>query len=304
MAERLSDIVSKIQNVQQLKAVFTAMRGIAASRAQNGRSLLAGIEAYTAIISQAIGEALDLLPTDVSATPAPGHSKRGFILFCAEQGFAGSFSERVFTVAGSDLEGAVTLVVGTRGAAVARERGIRPNWSTAMTTRVEGIAGFASRLADVLYGYIARGTIARADILFSRSTSAGIVIDRHSLLPIDFEIFERPMKQQAPLITLAPELLLERLAAEYVYAQLCAAAMHAFVAENEARMIAMVAAKNNTETKLTGMLQRERQLRQEEITTEIIELAAGAEASQTTSSKTILGTNLSSSIMTKSFHRE
>jgi hypothetical protein len=37
MAERLPDIVTKIQNVQQLKAVFTAMRGIAASRAQNGR---------------------------------------------------------------------------------------------------------------------------------------------------------------------------------------------------------------------------------------------------------------------------
>jgi F-type H+-transporting ATPase subunit gamma len=277
MAERLSDIVTKIQNVQQLKAVFTAMRGIAASRAQNGRSLLAGIEAYTTIISQAIGEALNLLPTDVSAGPAPGRSKRGLILFCAEQGFAGSFSERVLEVATND-DGPAVLVVGTRGAAVARERGIRPDWWTPMTTRVEGIAGFTSRLADVLYGYIARGTIATADILFSRSTSGGIVIDRHSLLPIDFERFERPIKQQAPLITLAPELLLERLAAEYVYAQLCEAAADAFVAENEARMIAMVAAKNNTETKLTGLLQRERQLRQEEITTEIVELAAGAEA--------------------------
>jgi F-type H+-transporting ATPase subunit gamma len=278
MAERLPDIVTKIQNVQQLKAVFTAMRGIAASRAQNGRSLLAGIEAYTAIISQTIGEALNLLPTDVSAAPAPGRSKRGLILFCAEQGFAGSFSERVVEVATNDVDGAAVLVVGTRGAAVARERGIRPDWWTPMTTRVEGIAGSTSRLADVLYGYIARGTIATADILFSRSTSGAIVIDRHSLLPIDFERFERPIKQQAPLITLAPELLLERLAAEYVYAQLCEAAAHAFVAENEARMIAMVAAKNNTETKLAGLWQRERQLRQEEITTEIVELAAGAEA--------------------------
>ena len=60
--------------------------------------------------------------------------------------------------------------------------------------------------------------------------------------------------------------------------------MHAFVAENEARMVAMVAAKNNTETKLAALVQRERQLRQEEITTEIVELAAGAEASWTTAS--------------------
>lgn len=279
MAERLSDIVTKIQNVQQLRAVFTAMRGIAASRAQNGRSLLAGIEAYTAVISHAIGEALNLLPTDITATPVPGPSKRGLILFCAEQGFVGSFSEGVLEAARGDLDGAASLVVGTRGAVVARERGISPDWWIPMPTRVEGISGFASRLADVLYGYIARGTIATADILFSCSTSGGIAIDRHSLLPIDFERFKRSIKHQAPLITLAPELLLERLAAEYVYAQLCEAAMYAFVAENEARMIAMVAAKNNTETKLDALLRRERQLRQEEITTEIVELAAGAEAS-------------------------
>ena len=34
MAERLTDIVTQIRNVRQLEAVVTAMRGIAASRAQ------------------------------------------------------------------------------------------------------------------------------------------------------------------------------------------------------------------------------------------------------------------------------
>lgn len=284
MAERLADIVTQIQNVRQLGAVVTAMRAIAASRAQKGRSLLSGIEAYADVVSRAIGQALNLLPMDMPMdimTSAPlRHGKRGLILFCAEQGFAGSFSERIFEAAGDDLEGATSLVIGTRGAALAGERGIKPDWSAAMTTRVEGIPSVANRLAEVLYGYIARGAITTADIVFSRSVSGGIRIDRHSLLPIDFGRFARPIESQAPLITLAPELLLERLAAEYVYAQLCEAAMHAFVAENEARMIAMVAAKSNTETKLAALLQRERQLRQEEITTEIVELAAGAEASR------------------------
>jgi F0F1-type ATP synthase gamma subunit len=72
--------------------------------------------------------------------------------------------------------------------------------------------------------------------------------------------------------------LLENLAAEYVYAELCEAAMYAFEAENQARMIAMTSAKTNIETKLAGLVKREHLLRQEEITTEIIELAAGADA--------------------------
>ena len=282
MAERLSDIVTQTRNIRQLNAVVTAMRGIAASRAQRGRALLAGIEAYTAVISNAIGEALTLLPADGVAVQERAGAKRGLILFCAEQGFAGAFSERVFDAAGTDIGGAVTFVVGTRGAAVAGERGITPDWSDAMTTRIDGIADFANRLAEVLYGYLARRAIAKVDILFARSVAGSIRIDRHSLLPIDFTRFARPQRQQPPLITLAPQALLERLAAEYVYAQLCEAAMQAFVAENDARMAAMAAAKNNTELKLAALKQREQQRRQEEITTEIVELATGAEASRTT----------------------
>jgi F-type H+-transporting ATPase subunit gamma len=281
MAERLADIVTQTHNVRQLAAVVTAMRGIAASRAQKSRSLLAGIEAYSDVVSRAIGQALSLLPSDMTASPPLRHARLGLIMFCAEQGFAGAFSERVLDAAAGDLGGAATLIVGTRGAVVANERGIKPAWSAPMATHVDAIPSFANRMVDALYGHVAAGTIAKVDILFSRSVSgSGIHIDRHSLLPIDFERFVRPLEKLAPLTTLAPQLLLERLTTEYVYAQLCDAAMHAFEAENEARMMAMASAKTNIETKLAGLSQRERQLRQQEITTEIVELAAGAEASR------------------------
>ena len=222
-----------------------------------------------------------MLPLDIATAPQLRRGRTGLILFCAEQGFAGAFSERVLDAVTGDIGGATSLVVGTRGEAVANERGIKPAWSAPMATHVEAIPGFANRLADALYDYVAAGTIANVDIVFSRSVSgSGIHIDRHSLLPIDFGRFARPVEKHAPLTTLAPQLLLERFAAEYVYAQLCEAAMHAFEAENEARMMAMASAKTNVRTKLAVLSQRERQLRQQEITTEIVELAAGAEASQ------------------------
>lgn len=279
MTERLSDIITQIQNVHQLESVVTAMRGIAASRAQKSRSLLAGIEAHTDVVSHAIGQALSLLPTDVTGAPSHRHTKPGLILFCAEQGFAGAFSERILDAVADNLDGTVILIVGTRGSVVANERGIKSTWSTPMAAHIDAIPSFANRLVDALYGYVATGAVANVDVLFSRSVSgSGIQIDRHSILPIDFSRFKRPIDDLAPLTTLAPPLLLERLAAEYVYTQLCEAAMYAFEAENEARMLAMASAKSNIETKLTGLSQRERQLRQEEITTEIIELAAGSEA--------------------------
>ena len=279
MAERLADVVTQIHNVRQLEAVVTAMRGIAASRAQQSRSLLAGIEAYTDVTSRTIGRALSLLPPNFATTSLRRRAKRGLILFCAEQGFAGAFSERVLDAAVNDIGDATSLIVGTRGVGIAHERGIKPVWSGPMAAHVDAIPGFANRLSDALYGYVASGAVAEVDIVFPRWVSgSGIQIDRHSLLPIDFQRFAQPVEQQAPLTTLAPQPLLDRLAAEYLFAQLCEAAMHAFEAENEARTMAMASAKTNIETKLVGLSQRERRLRQEEITTEIIELATGAEA--------------------------
>jgi F-type H+-transporting ATPase subunit gamma len=279
MAERLSDIVAQTQNVRQLDAVVTAMRSIAASRAQQGRSLLAGIKAYTEVISGAIGQALSLVPTDESAPAQSRPSGHGLILFCAEQGFAGAFSERVLDAVIGDVESATSFLVGSRGIAIANERGIWPSWTAPMATHVGAIPGLANRLADALYERVADETVAQVDVVFLRPrVGRSMEMMRYSVLPIDMRRFASALRNQLPLTTLAPWMLLERLASEYVYAQLCEAAMHAFIAEHEARMMAMASAKTNIESKLTELLQREHRLRQEEITTEVIELAAGAEA--------------------------
>jgi F-type H+-transporting ATPase subunit gamma len=82
-----------------------------------------------------------------------------------------------------------------------------------------------------------------------------------------------------PIVTLPPEQLLDQLAEEYVYADLCAAVILSYAAENEARMQAMIAARSNVERKLDELTASYRNLRQEEITAEIIELSAGTIAS-------------------------
>ncbi len=279
MAERLSDLAAQIESVRQLEAVVTAMRGIAASRAQSGRVLLPGIDAYTRVVSRAIGEALSLMPGDGAPPPRERAAGRGLVLFCAEQGFVGAFSERVLAKAAGEPADTTLLLVGTRGAMLARERGMVPVWTSPMVTSAAAVPHLASRLAETLYASISDDGLAFVDIVYSRtSASGGIDIERRSLLPLDFGQFRRPIERRVPLTNLAPSLLLERLASEYVFAQLCQAAMQAFEAENEARMLAMGAARTNIESKLDMLHRREWQYRQQEITAEILELATGAEA--------------------------
>ena len=102
---------------------------------------------------------------------------------------------------------------------------------------------------------------------------------RLELFPIDPAAFPAPATAP-PLLNLAPAVLLQALTADYLHAELCRAALHGFSAENEARMEAMAAAHAQTERKLAALQATQRQVRQEEITAEIIELAAGEAASR------------------------
>jgi F-type H+-transporting ATPase subunit gamma len=96
-----------------------------------------------------------------------------------------------------------------------------------------------------------------------------------SLLPLDAQRFQGLHVAMPPLSTLPTDVLLAGLAAEYVYASLCEAAIHAFVAENEARAAAMVRACSRLQNVLAGLNLSEHRVRQEAITAELIELVGG-----------------------------
>jgi F-type H+-transporting ATPase subunit gamma len=280
MTERLADINARIDGIGQLKAVVNAMRGIAAARAQQARSQLTAVDSYAATIALAIGRALALGPT--ARTGATRQSIRpALVLFCAEQGFAGAFSERVLDAVGADLATSELFLIGTRGGIAAAERNVTAAWKIPMPSHSLGIPKLADTIAEALYARIATGEIGQLDAVFSeRQPGHAIEVKRRRLFPFEAAQFPSPSDTNAPLLNLAPEALLRELTADYLYAQLCNAALHAFAAENEARMEAMAAARNQIERQLSELQATQRHVRQEEITSEIIELAAGETASR------------------------
>ena len=281
MTERLADITARMGGMQQLGAVVNAMRGIAAARAAQARLQLSAVDRYAAIIAAAIARALALAPA--AATPAAGRTlpKAALVLFCAEQGFAGAFSQRVLDAVGNDLATGTLFLVGSRGAVIAAERGARPGWTIAMPAHAPGLPKLADRIATALYAHIAAGGIGRLDAVFSHiRPGQGVKIERRRLFPLDLAAFPQDVAAGAPMVNLPPAALLDELTADYVHALLCNAALHSFAAESEARMEAMAAAHTQVERQLSSLRAMQRQVRQEEITAEIIELAAGEAASQ------------------------
>lgn len=283
MTERLSDVEARITSVRQLSSVITAMRSIAAARAHEAAARLPGVRAYAATIGQSIAQALAVVG---ERQPPPGATPRGrhlVIALCAEQGFVGPFNARVLDAArglAGGTERVDLMVVGSRGLGIAEERGLGVDWSAAMATHTGQLTALANRLADALFGRLEDSTVGRATIVHARPADggeAGYTIAQVALLPFDFGRFAPVSLVQPPIIQLPAPTLLARLADEYVFAQLCEAVTLSYAAENDARMRAMIAARENVRTKLDELTGDARRLRQEQITEEVIELAAGAQ---------------------------
>ena len=280
MSGKLGEVESRIGTVHQLEAVITAMRGSAAARSREARSRLDGIRAYAAAIGGAIGQALALAP-EPDPQPRKSRSPQAHvvIVLSSEQGFAGTFNERVLDAAEQRLKanGSELLIVGDRGAMVAAERGLVSAWSESMVAHAEEVPLLASRITDTLYSRLEQDQVARVTVIHAvPAPSASVEIVERTLLPFDFARFKVTPRSIPPITTLPVEQLIADLAEEYVYAQLCEEVMLSFAAENEARMVAMIAARNNVARKLDELVANFRRLRQEEITGEIIELSAGA----------------------------
>jgi F-type H+-transporting ATPase subunit gamma len=279
MSGKLSEVEGRIGTVHQLQAVITAMRGSAVARSREARSRLDGIRAYAAAIAEAIGQALGLAPEPESRPGRGDEEGHVVVVLCAEQGFAGTFNERVLDAAASHLKAASAelLVVGDRGAMVAAERGLVFGWSAPMVAHAAEVPALASRITDALYSRLEKGQATRVTVVHAApGPSASIDIVERALLPFDFVRFKVTPRAVPPITTLPPEQLLAELAEEYVYAELCEEVMLSFAAENEARMRAMIAARSNVARKLDELVASFRRLRQEEITGEIIELSAGS----------------------------
>lgn len=277
MTERLADVSARIEGIQQLGAVVNAMKGIAAARARDARNQIAAVDSYAATIAAAMAGALgpNRPPTPAPPGPTYASARTGLLVFCAEQGFAGAFSERVLDSLGDDLTTARVFLVGTRGASVAAARDIAPFWTAALPSHAPGIPKFADRITHAIYDSVKTGRINRLDTVYVDREAGDARVLRKALFPVDLSDVPT-LATEPPLTQLPLETLIAELSANYFHALVCRAALHAFAAENEARMEAMSSAGSQIARELAEHQATLRRVRQEAITAEIIELGTGA----------------------------
>lgn len=263
------DLSARIDGIRQLGSVVRAMTGIAGARARTARTQITAIEGYAAVLDEALSQG----SAGVALEQARLTARPALVVFCAEQGFVGGFSERVLDVVGAIPAEIDLFLIGSRGVAIAAARGLKPIWSAGMPSRSASLPKFADRLLSAVF--------AKSDL---RAISVVHTIWKHGQAEVDRSVlFPLPpatgtVTQAAPLANLPADDLAAALGLDQLHAGLTRAALHAFVAENEARMVAMSAASRQIEDELGVLEALARRERQEAITAEIIEIASGAMA--------------------------
>ncbi|GAB4363772.1 MAG: F0F1 ATP synthase subunit gamma [Oricola sp.] len=275
---QLERISERIGNVRQIESVIVAMRAMAAAHAQEARRHLRAIRQHEETVARALAEAMALVPVG-ALVPVPhrGPVTHLRIVVGAAQGFSGSYNE---TIVSGVLDGAGDdetcryMLVGQRCISEFAERGRAPDWSANMVAHAADVPSLASNLVDALFARLDSGEVHRVSVVYADPAMRGGGLTVRPLMPFEFGRFARARSAIVPETTIEPHRLLARLVEEYVFTEICEALMLGFAAENDARMNAMTRARTNVRQIAQELQRRFHQARQEETTTEIIELSA------------------------------
>ncbi len=280
---RIQEVSARIASLKELLDIVAAIRAIAAVQMQQGQHSLDAIRRYADEVSGALAEAASLLALHEPRSAPAECVRLGLVVICSEHGFCGAFNERILDAADRALAesggDARVVVVGSRGAQRAVERGRRPDLTLQMATYSGGVTAIVRRVAREFYRMFCAHELGRLEVVYaSYAGGRQTGVERRRLLPLDPVLFERHVPPIPPLVNLGAQELFEGLAGEYFFATLENAVMESFTSENAARFRTMEAAHENIERKFNELSGLARRLRQEAVTTEILDLIGGAEA--------------------------
>jgi len=279
---RAQDLAAQIGSLDELLEIVSALRAMAAVQMQQSQRSLDAVRDYIGIIRRALADAASLVPEDGDGARADLARRPGLVVFCSEHGFCGSFNEPLVNAANEARRSEPNLrliFVGARGAQRASECGLGSELTLPMATHSGGVTAAARRVAAELYRRFVARELTSIDVIFTRQTTgARISHERVKLLPFQAPEIDKKPTGAPPLVNLKPRRLLEELGAEYMFAMLEATAMESFASENAARFRTMEAAHEHIQSKTTDLDRIARRVRQDAVTTEILDLIGGFEA--------------------------
>lgn len=269
MTDRLEDLQDRLRGLDEIGQVVGALRAIASGQSSEARTAAGAIRLYAQTVHEALLRALAgaTLPADPAATGAGQ-----LLVIGASQGFSGAYPARIASAARAAWRpGQGLLVIGRRSIAMLEQAGLGIDWSDDLPAHPAAVPDLASRITDAL---LTRqdGHPGPISVLLADDQTTGGAGPRQ-IFPPPPPSAHGPQPGSPPLTTLSPTALTRGLLSEALFAAVAEALMNGLAAEAMARVQAMARAQNNLKTRHQDIARASQQARQEQMTTEMIEIA-------------------------------
>jgi F-type H+-transporting ATPase subunit gamma len=301
MAGSQRDVKNRIGSVKNIQKITRAMEMVAAARLRRAEQRIEALRPYAGAIRRMTRQAAEAAGGEISGLPVlqqhESENTVAILLVTGDRGLAGAFNSQIIRAglrAAAEHEGEGRKVVfyasGRRGVSTLTFRKREPAGSFVGFTDRPAYAN-AREIADDLAAAYIDGDVDRVEIFYNGYISTLTQeVRRETLLPLqqatilegneneddgaDEESGHHALVEYEP----DPTDILGRLVPQYVEISVFRALLESTASEHGARMTAMRSASDNAGTIIEDLTLEMNRARQAEITQEIMEVVAGANA--------------------------
>ena len=292
------DLKSRIASVKNIQKITRAMEMVAAARLRRAEQRIEHLRPYAGAIRRMTRQAAAAAEHIPSLPILQEHEevrRVGLLFVTGDRGLAGAFNSQILRAglrAAGEHESAgrttVPYASGRRGTSSLTFRGLELGGSYVGFTDRPAYAN-AREIADDLMSAYVDGELDQVEIFYNGYVSPLTQeVRRETLLPLQqATILEAEAEDESEEDTghhalveyePDPEQILHRLIPDYVEISVFRALLESTASEHGARMTAMRNASDNAGDLIEGLTLQMNRARQAEITQEIMEVVAGAEA--------------------------
>ncbi len=290
MAETLEVLTRRSETLRSIGGIVRTMKTMSVINANPYEQAARAIEAYRATVLEGLHAFVQQHGPLASAPGvASGHVT---VVFGSDHGLCGNYNEVIAAEVARHAAdtgspgGARIICVGAQMEDALTGLGMVPEATLLSPTTPDGLGRLAGVLVTRLDEIRRGGDPGSLTVIlaFSRRAAHGQQLPvTQPLLPLDPELARslasRPWQSRSlPRSTLPASALLAALIRGYLFASLFRAAAEALVTENAARLARMQQAEQSVADRLEELTAQTRAVRQDEITTELLDVIIGFEA--------------------------
>lgn len=289
--ETLEQLQSRVTSFQDLQSIVKTMKALSAVSIRQYEQAEQSLADYYRTIELGLHIVIRAMEGPVSPMHDKDQGSLAAIVFGSDHGLCGRFNEDIANRVLEDMQATSigpdqrrVLAVGSRAAAHLEYAGqpieenfLTPGSAARITATVQQI------LLKIDEWQAERG-MQSVHLFYNRPLSrGGYRPTQIQLLPLDLDYFYRLGEQQwpfrtLPTFTMEPQQLFSSLLRQYIFVSIFRACAESLASEHASRLAAMQAAEKNLEERLDEVTGQYRRLRQDAITSELLDVVAGFEA--------------------------